>query len=47
MAQGRIVVRRVDASSEQQRTQLRKYRLAIEPIARRYVGFRTFWPGVP
>jgi hypothetical protein len=33
---------RLDASSEQRRTQLRKYRLAIEAIARRYVRFRTF-----
>jgi hypothetical protein len=36
----------LDASSEQRRTQLRKYRLAIEAIARRYVRFRTFYPGV-
>jgi hypothetical protein len=36
---------RADASSEQRRTQLRKYRLAIEPIARRYMPscvFRAF-----
>jgi hypothetical protein len=33
---------RVDRSSEQWRTQLGKYRLAIEAIARRYVRFCTF-----
>jgi hypothetical protein len=39
MSQGRVVSGRLGAliRSEQRRTQLRKYRLAIEAIARRYV----------